>query len=813
MASSYKRQDNLETKQKNFRTISIIEAIVAGIFVAYIGLMVDAVMYHEHADITEAFPIAFSYLTNFDDWRPFYFLPIDYNISMTITFVTIVELLLFVTYTFNKNRIHHDINTLKGSSVWAKLKDITDKYADHIDEKKKKNFRDAFNNSICSENVYVSMNTRKHFHALNMLILGATGSGKSRYYLKPNILQMNTSYVVTDPKGEILDATGEMLKRNGYNVKIFDIVEMGKCNTYNPLKYCRQESDIKKIAQAFIKNTDPTGGKGGGNKDPFWDDSMNAFMCACIAFLCTKPSGYDRPYAQIPEVTGGNAFTPCFATLCELTRMANKKWTPNSGINLFGGAGLGDGKNNTANASELAAMFENLRNWELQKQQRENEDITADNMDKPYCLREWENFRIAPEKTSTTILMTTAVRLDPFNIEQVKNLTSVEFENPTEIDLDSFGKGRDALFVIIPPTDKTYNFLVAFLYTQLFDTLYYLGSKLVPGSKNMRLRNGELVKFFSKEEVEDEDNFKKKIESMRNATKQYVNVGGSKKGHFNKQSVTIDDGWYDILDADGELITRRQTKELADKYIEDLKHAKVESGRAPAIPCHVRFLMDEFPNIGEVPEFKEKLATMRGYEISCTVICQSITQLKGMYPDDYEVIDGNCPFVIFLGGDENSNNEYLSKKIGSATVKGSNASVDSKKINSSYNVEERQLLKQEEFGRIDYSKEIVFIYGEQPIMDDKFDYPAHRNYKYCRDYAADCGTDAFIFQRGHLENIEKTPLRFAVESATATIEVKEFTAEAFLKCFAVTSIESGLERMSSAMERYSLESESTATAF
>jgi len=228
-------------------------------------------------------------------------------------------------------------------------------------------------------------------------------------------------------------------------------------------------------------------------------------------------------------------------------------------------------------------------------------------------------------------------------------------------------------------------------------------------------------------------------------------------------------------------------------------------------------LMDEFPNIGEVPEFKEKLATMRGYEISCTVICQSITQLKGMYPDDYEVIDGNCPFLIFLGGDENSNNEYLAKKIGSATVKGANNSVDSKKVSDSYNVEERALLKAEEFGRIDYSQEVVFIYGEQPIMDDKFDYPAHRNYKFSRDFAADCGTDAVMFQRGKFSSVKAAPIRIPLENVTATPEVQKLTVEAMMKALAVTNEDSLVNCIGQNIEqnvhRHNLESTSMASEF
>lgn len=820
-----KKEKTIKEKEKDLFRSTISSGIFVSLFLTYVLLTYEKYSQSKmavHKDMSEVISGAMSMVTK----NPLYCFPVNYSVNLTFTVVLLVDLFMFVGYMYNKNRVHHDINTLKGSSTWANIEEITRKYAefedavkskfqkfiDKLTGKKDNSYKTAYNNAICSEHFYTSMNTRKHFHALNVLIIGATGSGKSRYYLKPNMLQMNTSYVVTDPKGEILEALGETLRRFGYNVRVFDIMKLSNCNTYNPLKYCRQESDIKKIAQAFIKNTDPSGGKGGGNKDPFWDDSMNAFMCACIGFLVTCPEGSDVPYAQISDITSGLVYEPCFANLCEFTRMANKPNNKETGVKPYGNSKVGDGKNNTANASELAQIFENLRTWELERQQKIDEDITLDTMQKPYCLREWENFRIAPEKTSTTILMTTAVRLDPFNIEQVRNLTSSD-----NIDLNSFGKGKDALFLIIPPTDKTYNFLVAFLYTQLFDILYYLGSNLVPGSKNLKMANGELVKFFSKEEVEK--GVDDKVKAIKNAKYEYVKANGKQtrkiKGKKGKiTSVTIDDGWYDIIDSDGELISRRPTEELAKKYVSDLKSAELENGRAPAIPCHVRFLMDEFPNIGEVPEFKEKLATMRGYEISATVICQSITQLKGMYPDDYEVIDGNCPFVIFLGGDENSNNEYLSKKIGSATVKGMNDSVDSKKINMSYNVEERQLLKAEEFGRMDYSQEVVFVYGEQPIMDDKFDYPAHRNYKYTYDYACDCGfANAVKYDRSKYELESAGVLVHKSEDAQAIPNVQPFTIDAFKNAMRTGDLATAVSRAESRMERHALETSSMAVAY
>ena len=738
------------------------------------------------------------------------------TLAIVFAVLLVVDMLLYAEYIVSSMRLHNNADESMGRTTWADMKEITNKYADHVDEEKHRDYVHAYNNAICSQHTYVSMNTRKHFHALNMLILGATGSGKSRYYLKPNILQMNTSYVVTDPKGEILDACGEMLWRNGYNVRVFDItpegMQSGQTSRYNPLKYCKEESDIRKIMEAFMKNVNPDASKKGGSADPFWDEATRMFLSTCVAFLVQKPTnGDERPYGQIPEITGGLSFNPCFAALCELTRMAGNKWKPGGRIKLMDGVNLEPDKNAPQKASEIGAIMENIRAYEAKIQ-----NTTPDLINKPYVLMEWENFWGTPEKTATTVMTTTAVKLDAFNIEQVKNLTSID-----TIDLESFGKGRDALFLIIPPTDKTYNFLVSFLYTQLFDILYSLGSKGVPGSKNLKLENGELVKFFPAEEVDAGSYVDDKVKAIRNAKAVHNEGKGKKTGEYtykkgNKkitEKVTIDDGWYEIYDADGDLITRRSTKQAADEYIAALKTARLEKGRQPAIPCHVRFLMDEFPNIGEVPEFKEKLATMRGYEISATVICQSITQLKGMYPDDFQVIDGNCPFVIFLGGDENENNEYLAKKIGSSTIKTESNSINDKKVGANVDYKEGHLLRAEDFGRIDYSQEVVFIYGEMPIMDEKFDYPNHKNYKLSRDYAADCGTDAIMLDRSQFKTECNINIITKIETPTAMVDVKAFTADALLSILGIQEEAEVDEKVKRNIKKHSFESESQAGEF
>lgn len=789
------KQKTIEEKKKDLFTSFIMELALVTLALTYFLLLFFS-FYDHPANMVSAkdqWSNAFSEFSNaLSSWQLLRFLGKGYfpnkSGGMIVGVVAVVDLFIFMQYTFNKLRIHHDENTAKGSAQWANLPLLRQRYAEFAD-KKKRDFRNAKNNVIFGRNFFASIDPKKHKRALNTLVLGTTGCGKTRFWLKPNLMQMNSSYVITDPKGEILADCGEALRRNGYEVKVFDIKEKKECSTYNPLQYCKREDDIKKIVEAFIKNTDKTGGKGGGSKDPFWDDAMNGFMCSTIAFLTTKPKGDDRPYAQIPEVTGGTCYAPCFSNLCEFTRMANSKWTPDCGIELFTGATLGDGKNNTANASKMAAMFANLAAYEAKLQNK-----PIDMIEKPYALREWENFKIAPEKTSTTILMTVAVRLDPFNIEEIRKLTT----NDT-LELDDFAKRKTALFLVMDASDKTYNFLLAFLYTQLFNILYNFGEYKIEGSKNLRLKDGELVRYFSKEECANKDAMDKMISDIKKAKPKKMEKPGNHpktvpdgKGHF-----TLSDEWYDIVSPNGVLVTRRPTKAEADAYCEQLRHAQLKSGRVPALPIPVRMLIDEFPNIGQIPEYKEKLATMRGYDISSTTICQTITQLKGMYPDDYEVIDANSPFVVFLGGDENSNNEYLSKKLGMSTIRNNNNSVDNKKVNMSYNIDGRELMRPEELGRMPFEQELIFIYGEQPIRDEKFKLEEHKNYKQFRDFADDCGLkdEFYNFDRADFIPDEAPRTQWKRIKATMGPRCFQLTNETFCEIFGAPTVEEATNRM------------------
>ena len=652
-----------------------------------------------------------------------------------------------------------------------------------------KDYRAAYGNHIFGDEILVSQNVKKHNHALNTLAFGTTGSGKSYGHVKPNLLQLNAAFVCTDPSGDISKELGEAMRRFGYRVKIFDINDMKDCDTYNPLLYCKKEADVKIIVDSFIQSTE-TSGKSGG-QDPFWDNAMNAFLCSIISLLCMIPEGSDVPYAQIPEIMGGLLYYPCFSNLTELTRIANRKWTPTCGVELMPGASLGDGKNNTANASIVSAIYENIRIWEANRQ-----GCTPEEIEQPYTLREWANFTLAPEKTSTTILMTTAVKLDSFKIQQIKDLTSSD-----TIDLYDFGNQRDVLFLIIPNDVRTYDFLASFLYTQLFSILYHRGSYELVGSSNIYVGD-ELLRHFSPEQVKNKEDVAF-LEKAKAAKPVLVKGNGIvvkkiKTKNGKKKTVRFDDRYYELVASDGTVITRRPTKALIDEYVHKLKQTSIDTkAKPPALPQPVKFICDEFANTGKIPAFLEKLATVRKYHIMVTVICQNLSQLKKMYPDDWSTIDGNCPFFLFLGGDDNETTEYVSKKIGMETIRGSNSSVDGKKINSSFNIDSRELMRPEDIGRIDFNEELLFIYGEQPIYAHKFDLVNHKNYKYTYDYANSLGiSDCCVLDRSGMGSNAKADTILKVEKAKAIPNISEFSMKDFRAHMRKFSNDEAMEELS-----------------
>lgn len=413
---------------------------------------------------------------------------------------------------------------------------------------------------------------------LNMIVLGGSGTGKSRFFVKPNLMQCNTSFVCTDPSGELLQSCGMMLERKGYTIKVFNINDMRYSNNYNPFRYLKDadgnynENNVIKMINTFMLNTK---GEGEGG-DPFWDNATKLLLSA-ICFLLVETASEEQQ-------------------------------TLSGVLDLIHKAKVIEGKEEEK--SELDHIFD--------KHYEDDPDSLA--------CQYYDEFKQAAGKTMQSILISTTTRLQCFKLEQVKNLTGSD-----NIHLEELGDKPTALFIIIPSTDTTYNFLAAMMYTQLFDSLY---------------------------------------------------------------------------------------NRAINKY----------KGR---LPVHVRFLLDEFANLGKIPEFDKILATCRKFEISAVVVLQNLTQLKRMYEKSWEELPGNCDTMVFLGGKDQFTNEYIMKSLGKETI--DTVSINKSKGQSgstSWNdgILGRELMQLNELETLDNSKCIVMIRGLNPFLTDKFEIKNHQRY-------------------------------------------------------------------------------------
>ena len=458
-----------------------------------------------------------------------------------------------------------------GSAKWnTDLKAYNKRYSDPP----KSVANDGEKNMILTQDIFLNMDSRQTRRNNNILVVGGSGAGKSRFMVKPNILQANCNFVITDPAGELLETTGKFLEGEGYEVKVFNLVEMNKSDRYNPFAYIRDDVGVLMMINCLIKNTTPVGQSGG---DPFWEKSETALLQALVFYLIKY-----RPKHQ-----------QNFTSVMKLLRAAEID------------------ENNPNAKSKLDKIF----------------DEVAVKDPNSIALKQYLTFKMGAGKTLKSILISTSVRLTVFNMKQIENLTKED-----TIDLGAMGEGKKALFVIIPAADSTYNFLVSMMYSQLFETLYFVAETKYTGKRLKR---------------------------------------------------------------------------------------------------PVRFLLDEFANIGQIPEFTKKLATMRKYEISCTIILQNLAQIKTQYKDDWESIVGNCDSFLFLGGQEYSTLEYISKELGKKTinVRSTGTSYGRQKSSSKNRQKQgRELMTPDEIARMPEDECILIIRGLYPFYGKKFDYPKHKNY-------------------------------------------------------------------------------------
>ncbi|MFR9037243.1 MAG: VirD4-like conjugal transfer protein, CD1115 family [Ruminococcus sp.] len=469
----------------------------------------------------------------------------------------------------NAKKYRHGIEY--GSARWGTAADI----APYMD-------KDFFQNIPMTQTERITMASRpkqpKYARNKNILVIGGSGSGKTRFFCKPSLLQAHSSYVCTDPKGTLLPEIGTFLERKKYRIKCLNLINFRKSMRYNPLAYIRSEKDILKLVNALIMNTK---GEGEKSSEDFWVKAERLYYSALIGYIWYEATEEEKN----------------FITLLDLINASEAR------------------EDDETYQSPVDLLFSQL-------EEREPDH---------FAVKQYRKFKMAAGKTLKSILISCGARLAPFDIKELRNL--MEYD---ELELDTLGDQKTALFVILSDTDSTFNFVAALMYSQLFNLLC----------------------------------------------------------------------------------------DKADDFY---------GGR---LPVHVRLILDEFANIGQIPNFDKLIATIRSREISASIILQSQSQLKTIYKDAADTIVGNCDSTLFLGGKEKSTLKEISELLGKETIDLYNQSENRGSQVShglSYQKLGKELMTQDELAVMDGGKCIFMLRGVRPFLSDKYDLTRHPNYRYTAD--------------------------------------------------------------------------------
>jgi len=478
-----------------------------------------------------------------------------------------------------------------GSAKWGDARAVNKKYCQTPKSE----------NKLMTQNVSIGLNAKKHRRNLNTLVCGGSGAGKTRFYCKPNLMQCNSSFVILDPKGEIVRDVGKLLEAKGYEIKVLDLISMEKSHCYNPFVYLRSDNDIQRLVTNLFKSTTP---KGSQSNDPFWDTAASMLLLALVFYLHYEAPEDEQNFAMIMEMLRAGAIED------------EEEPRPSPLDNLF---------------SEL---------------EYENPDHIA--------LKYYHSYHSGSAKTLKSIQITLAARLEKFNLESLASLTSTD-----ELELETLGEKKTALFALIPDNDTSFNFLVSILYTQLFQQLFYSADHIHGGS----------------------------------------------------------------------------------------------------LPIPVHFLMDEFANVSLPDDFDKILSVMRSRSVSVSIILQNLAQLKALFEKQWESIVGNCDEFLYLGGNEQSTHKYVSELLGKSTIDTNTYGKSegrSGSYSTNYQISGRELLTPDEVRMLDNRYAILFIRGERPVLDFKYDILKHPNVALTADGKAG------VYEHGE------------VKSDVATIELLSF---------------------------------------
>ena len=560
MPQQKKKNGDLTVKNDKLSKQNIVLYFFGIIPVVWLGLLIAPCMDNGLVSLIQKFGTVMQ--------NPFHIQLCEDSLKTVLILLLIYGIAIGVYLSTDRNYRRRDEH---GSAKWGSAGSVNKKYAD-----KKKD-----ENKLLTQNVAIGLDGRKHRRNLNVLVCGGSGAGKTRFYAKPNIMNANTSFVVLDPKGELLRDTGNLLKEKGYEVKVLDLIDMEKSHCYNPFVYLHSDDDIQRLTTNLFKNTTP---KGSQTQDPFWDQTAAMLLKALVCYL-----HYEAP----PDEQN-------FPMVMEMIRAGDVK------------------EDNEEYQSVLDELFERL-------EERNPEHI---------ALKYYRAYHSGSAKTLKSIQISLVSRLEKFNLDSLAGITQTD-----EMELGNIGEKKTAVFAVIPDNDSSFNFIVGMLYTQLFQQLYY----------------------------------------------------------------------------------------QADS---------IHGGR---LPVHVHFVMDEFANVALPDEFDKLLSTMRSREISVSIIIQNLAQLKALFEKQWESIVGNCDEFLYLGGNEQSTHEYVSKLLGKETIdtntygrsRGRNGN-----YSTNYQLAGRELMTPDEVRMLDNKYALLFIRGERPIQDLKYDILHHPNVSLTTDGGA-----------------------------------------------------------------------------
>lgn len=524
----------------------------------------------------------------------------EYSLKAVLIFLFLYAMGIGVYFSSRENRRPGEEH---GSARWGNVKSIVRRYAD----------KNSSSNIILTQNMRLGLNAKKHRRNLNVLVVGGSGAGKTRFYAKPNLMQCNTSFIVADPKGEMLRSIAPLLIEKGYDIKVFNLIEPENSDGYNPFVYIRKDEDVIRLISNLIQNTTP---KNAQQNDPFWEKSEIALDSALMLYLL-----HEAP----PE-------EQTFEMLMFLIENAATVEDDEDGYQ-----------------SPVDILFNGL-------EEEKPEHI---------AVKQYKIFKQASGKTAKSILISAAVRLAAFNLPEIAKMTSYD-----NLDIGSLGERKRAIFCVIPDNDNSFNYIVGMLYTQAFQALYF----------------------------------------------------------------------------------------------------NADSNHGGELPVPVHIVMDEFANVALPDNFERILATMRSRRISVSIIIQNMAQLKALFKDSWENITGNCDTLLYLGGNEQSTHEYISKMLGKETIdtrtrgitKGQHGS-----SNTNYQNAGRELLTLDEVRLLDNSNALIFIRGERPLIDKKFDILSHPN------IAKTADGKAVPYKHSKSEKYLRNDLSFTIDEDLSNIKLLE----------------------------------------